>query len=98
MTDSPARWPCNRATFKGGATMKHQYYWYRGGMIERFGKGWLWVEQACSGKATGIPVYKTVEDARNAIRKALDSTQKAEPRIIQTVGFKIGEGWYIEND
>ena len=76
--------------------MKRQYYFYRGGMIERFGDGWMWVEQACCGKATGIPIYKTIEDAKNAIRKHLDSTQKAEPRIAHTVGYKIGEGYYIE--
>ena len=76
--------------------MKRQYYFFRGEMIERFGNGWLWTEESCRGKATGIPVYKTVEDARNAIRKHLDSTQKAEPRIIQTAGFEIGKGFYAE--
>ena len=74
-----------------------QYYWYRGQMIERFGEGWCWTEEMCRGKDHGIPVYKTIEDARNAIRKFMDGTQKSEPRIIQTAGFDINTSdWYIE--
>ena len=58
-------------------------YFYRGEMIERFGRGWVWSEELCRGNDTG-PIYRTVEDAKNAIRKALDSTHKAEPRTIGT--------------
>ena len=73
------------------------YYFYRGEMIERFGNGWCWSEEMCRGNATGIPVYKTIEDARNAIRKTLDGTHKAEPRIIQTAGYDMtSRNWYIE--
>ena len=56
-------------------------YFYRGEMIERFGDGWVWSEEMTWGFDTG-PIYRTIEDAKNAIRKALDGTHKAEPRII----------------
>ena len=74
-----------------------RYYFFRGEIIERFGNGWCWSEEMCRGKSTGIPVYKAVEDARNAIRAYIDGTQKAEPRIIQTAGFEIGKGFFIED-
>lgn len=67
--------------------MKRQYYFYRKEMIERFGKGWCWTQEMCHADITKIPVYKTIEDARNAIRKYMDSTQKREPRVIQIAGW-----------
>lgn len=72
------------------------YYFYRGEMIERFGGGWCWSEEMCRGKETGIPIYKTIEDVRNAIRKYNDGTHRSEPRVIGTVGFEIGKGFYKE--
>lgn len=77
--------------------MKRNYYFFRGEVIERFGNGWCWTDEMCRGWTSRIPVYKTVEDARNAIRKGLDGTQKAEPRITQTAGWKMGTGWYVES-
>ena len=71
------------------------YYFYRGETIEKFGNGWMWVEEACRGHNT-VPIYKALKDARNAINKYLDSTNDAEPRVIQTAGFEIGRGWYIK--
>lgn len=61
--------------------MERGMYFYRGEMIERFGCGWAWSEEMCRGNVIG-PIYRTVEDAKNAIRKHLDGTQKAEPRVI----------------
>jgi hypothetical protein len=61
--------------------MERGMYFYRGQMIERFGCGWAWSEEMCRGNVIG-PIYRTVEDAKNAIRKHLDGTQKAEPRVI----------------
>lgn len=58
----------------------HDFYFYRGEMIERFGRGWAWTEEMCRGHEIG-PIYQTIEDARNAIRKYLDGTHKAEPRV-----------------
>lgn len=75
-----------------------RYYFFRGEVIESFGKGWCWAEEMCRGKTSGIPVYKTIEDTKNAIRKWLDGTHKAEPRIIQTAGFEVGRGFYIEEE
>ena len=74
------------------------FYFYRGEMIERYGKGWCWSEEMCRGNCTGIPVYKTIEDAKNAIRKYLDGTHKAEPRIIFTLAFDVEtRSYYPEN-
>lgn len=72
-------------------------YFYRGETIERVDSGWCWMEETCRGKTTGIPVYKTIEDTKNAIRKWLDGTQKAEPRIIRTMGYEYGKGFYLED-
>ena len=59
-----------------------RFYWYRGEMIEslEYG-GYIWTDETCRGNFKS-PIYKTIEDARNAIRKYLDGTQKSEPRII----------------
>ena len=73
------------------------YYFYRGQLIETFGKGYCWTEQMCKGDTSGIPIYKTIEDARNAIRKYLDGTHKKEPRIIQTAGWN-GSDWFVEKE
>lgn len=73
-----------------------QYYFYRGEMIERFGRGWCRTYEMCGGNNTGIPIYKTIEDAKNAIRRHLDSTHKAEPRIIQTAAYDHDRKWYVE--
>lgn len=59
------------------------YRWYRGYMITMEFGGWTL--EYWDGKR--IPVYKTLEDAKNAIRKFCDSTQKAEPRIIKYMAF-----------
>jgi len=74
-----------------------RYYFYRGEAIERFGNGWCWSEEMCRGKCTGIPVYRTIEDVKNAIRKYIDGTHRAEPRVIQTAGFDIDKGFFVEN-
>lgn len=76
--------------------MKRNYYFYRGEVIERFHDGYCISSEMVSGKSTGIPCYKTIEDAKNGIRKMLDGTQKAEPRIIHTVGWNKFTSWYIE--
>lgn len=77
--------------------MVRKYYFFRGEMIERFGGGWCWSEEMCQCKSTGIPIYKTIEDARNAIRKYIDGTHNAEPRIIQTAGWNAVDSWYVEH-
>ena len=59
----------------------HSFYFYRGYMIERFGRGWTWTEEMTWGLTHG-PIYRTIEDAKNAIRMYLDGTHTAEPRII----------------
>ena len=74
------------------------FYWYRGNMIERFGKGWMWMEESCRGQVNGIPVYKALKDVKNAIDKYLDSTNDEEPRIIQTAGWTQEKSWYIEGE
>ena len=76
--------------------MKHDYYFYRGDMIVRFGKGWCLNSEMIYCATTGIPVYKTVEDARNSIRKRLDGTQHTEPRVVQTAGWSPERSWYVE--
>ena len=74
---------------------KYSFYFYRGNMIESFGPGWMWSEEACRGY-TEVPIYKTIEDAKNAIRMHLDSTHKAEPRIAAVAGFSEKNGYYID--
>lgn len=75
-----------------------RYYFYRNEMIERFGSGWCWVDEMCRG-GNSAPVYKTIEDARNAIRKGLDWTHKAEPRVIQTVVWDMDKmDWFLEKE
>ena len=72
------------------------FYWHRGDMAERFGPGWFWVEEACRGMTTGIPIYKALVDVKNAIDKHMDGTNKAEPRIVGTAGWSKERGWYVE--
>ena len=60
--------------------MERGMYFYRGDMIERFGRGWVLSQEQVT-KETG-PIYRTVADAKNAINKYLDGTHKAEPRVI----------------
>lgn len=69
------------------------YYFFRNETIERCGliKGWTWMEETCRGNNTS-PVYKTIEDTKNAIRKYLDSTHKAEPRIVGYIKWN-GNSW-----
>ena len=70
------------------------YIFYRGETIERLEKGYVWVEDTCRGNVSS-PVYKTIEDAKNAIRKYLDGTHKAEPRTIGEYIWKENERtWY----
>ena len=71
------------------------YYFYRGEIIERFGRGWCWGEEMVRG-SDSCPVYKTIEDAKNAIRKYTDSTHKAEPRIVQTAKWDSAERCWKE--
>lgn len=74
-----------------------KYYFYRGNVIERFGSGWCWSEEMCRGNNSGIPIYKTIEDTKNAIRKYLDNTHTREPRIIQTAGWDENKrDWFVE--
>ena len=57
-------------------------YFYRGQIIETLKTGgYVWLEETCSGNIVS-PIYKTIEDTRNAIRKHLDGTHKREPRTI----------------
>lgn len=73
---------------------KFPYIFYRGETIERLENGYVWVEETCRGNVSS-PVYKTIEDAKNAIRKYLDGTHKAEPRIIGEYIWKADEHtWY----
>lgn len=74
---------------------KRRMYFYRGEVIEPFGKGWTWSAEMCRGADTG-PIYRTVEDAKNAIRKYLDGTHKAEPRIIGTWRWDIEKRFWWE--
>ena len=60
---------------------KFPYIFYRGETIERLEKGYVWMEETCKGNISS-PIYKTIEDAKNAIRKHLDGTHTAEPRVI----------------
>jgi len=63
------------------------FYVYRGEWIVRNGPGWSLECEMCSGSVSGIPIYRTLQDAKNAIRKRLDGTQAADPRIVATAGF-----------
>lgn len=71
------------------------YYIYRGEWIEPIGPGWALECEMCRGNVSGIPIYKTLIDAQNAIRKFLDGTQTTEPRIIATVGFDVEKREYF---
>lgn len=71
------------------------YYIYRGEWIEPNGPGWSLEYELTCGKTSGIPIYKTLFDAINAIRKHLDGTQTAEPCIIATSGFDIEKQEYF---
>ena len=74
--------------------IKCPYIFYRGETIERLEKGYVWSEETCKGNIKS-PIYKTIEDAKNAIRKELDSTHKAEPRVIGEYIWKPDEHtWY----
>lgn len=75
-----------------------RYFFYRGEMVSKFANGWVWVDEMTWGLNTG-PIYKTQEDARNAIRKHLDSTHKAEPRVVGTWRWDMEKrDWFpVEN-
>lgn len=71
-------------------------YFYRGQTIESFAGGWCWAEETCRGGIESA-VYRTIEDAKNAIRKALDGTHKAEPRTIGKAVWSEEEcTWHFE--
>lgn len=73
------------------------FYTYRGEWIEPIGPGWALECEMCCGKVSGIPIYKSLSDAKNAVRKHLDGTQTAEPRIVATAGFDLEKGeFFIE--
>jgi len=72
-------------------------YIYRGEWILPFESGWFLESESCSGKVGGIPIYRALSDAKNAIRKRLDGTQTAEPRIIGTAGWnETSQQYFIE--
>ena len=71
------------------------YYVFRGEWIERIGPGWALDREMCNGDITGIPIYKALSDAQNAIRKRLDGTHTAEPRIVATAGFDVDKREYF---
>ena len=63
------------------AVYRRLYRWYRGEMIETLEKGgYIWCNESCWKQAA--PIYKTIEDTKNAIRKHMDGRHKAEPRVI----------------
>lgn len=73
-------------------------YFYRGETIEAFASGWTWMEETCRGEIES-PVYRTIEDAKNAIRKALDGTHTAEPRTIgKAVWSDKDRTWNFEKE
>lgn len=57
-------------------------YFYRGYTITRMLGGW-WYDG-------DLNIYKTIQDAKNAINKHIDGTHTAEPRI-------LGEAEYLED-
>ena len=64
-------------------------YWYKGQMIMPLETGgYVWSEETCRGDEIS-PIYKTIEDTRNAIRKYLGGTHKREPRIIGHYVWKM---------
>ena len=76
-------------------------YFYRGETIETYRDGgrfygWIWTEETCRGEIESL-VYRTIEDAKNAIRKALDSTHTAEPRTTGKAVWSAAERtWHFE--
>ncbi len=73
------------------------YYVYRGEWILPFASGWFLESESCSGKVSGIPIYKALSDAKNAIRKRLDGPHTAAPRIIGTAGWsETSQQYFIE--
>ena len=61
----------------GGINMRiGNWLAYRGIEICKNYGGWVIVN------GYNYNIYKTLEDAKNAVRKHLDGTHKAEPRII----------------
>lgn len=73
------------------------YYIYLGEWILPFESGWFLESESCSGKVSGIPIYKALSDAKNAIRKRLDGTHTAEPRIIGTACWnETSQQYFIE--
>ena len=62
-------------------------YFYRGYTITQMFGGW-WFEN-------DLRIYKTVRDAKNAIKKHLDGTHDAEPRIIGEAEYENGE-WKLK--
>lgn len=74
-----------------------KFYWYRGETIERFGNGWIWMEESCRGYDT-IPIYKALKDARNAISAYMDSTNDDWPRVIGTAVWVKDKREWVEQD
>lgn len=71
-------------------------YFYRGETIEPFAEGWCWAEETTRGNLVS-PVYQTIEDTKNAIRKYLDGTNKTEPRIVGKCVWDADErNWHFE--
>lgn len=63
-------------------------YFYRGYTITNMLGGW-WYEG-------DLNIYKTIQDAKNAIRKHLDGTQKGETRIIGIAEYKEDGTWILK--
>lgn len=75
------------------------YYIFRGEWIQPFGGGWVIEREMCCGETTGIPIYKSLIDAKNRINKTLDGTHTSEPRIIGTAGWSEPiNDWFLEKN
>ncbi|WP_298029388.1 hypothetical protein [uncultured Dysosmobacter sp.] len=73
------------------------FYVYRGEWICPFPPGWVLDREQCSGRTSGIPIYKSLSDAQNAIRKSLDGSNASTPRIVATCGWdEVKKDWFLE--
>lgn len=63
-------------------------YFYRGHTITDMLGGW-WFDG-------DIRIYKTIRDAKNAIKKRIDGTHDAEPRIIGEAVYKEDGTWTLK--
>ncbi len=69
--------------------MKREIYFYRGYTIFRMLGGWMYGDD-------DHHVYMTIKDAKNAIKKHIDGTQTAEPRIIGEAEYLSTGEWILK--